>query len=304
MGKDAPVGDESLIADVAPLNSPDGNLDGADVLILMRAILGQVTLPEVETGISIADFNPKSAPVGTLITITGSGFGAGATPQVTLQRQGGGTIPAPVASRDANTIDFTIPTAAATGLLTVTVNGNEETSAVDLTIVASSDFSLTAGPASADVIDGFTTTYAITLNSVTGFSQLAALSVTGLPAGVTAEFSPAQIAAGNTSLLTISAPPGQATGSSALTISATATVDGIALQDDAGVTLNVTAVTTTFMGRAVIDDAEQTPLEGVTITFLGVDGAGNSTGCTGTTTSDAAATLTLPTCRPNAPARS
>ena len=53
-------------------------------------------------------------------------------------------------------------------------------------------------------------------------------------------------------------------------------------------TLDVQAVTTSFMGRAVVDDAQQTPLEGVTVTFLGVDGDGNSTGCAGETTTDAA----------------
>ncbi len=53
-------------------------------------------------------------------------------------------------------------------------------------------------------------------------------------------------------------------------------------------------VSTTFLGRTVVQDPAQDPLAGVTITMLGVDGSGNATGCTGTTKSDAAGNFVIP----------
>lgn len=50
--------------------------------------------------------------------------------------------------------------------------------------------------------------------------------------------------------------------------------------------LQVTAITTSFLGRAVVDDAEQEPIAGVAVKFQGVDDKGNSTGCSGQTVSD------------------
>jgi len=238
----------------------------------------------------ITDFNPKSAPIGTLITITGSNFvpTPGAVPQVTINKQGGGTIAAPVANSSATTIAFTIPTGAASGLLTVTTGGQSVTSTAQLTIVASTSFTLAAAPNTADVIQGQSISYAVTLSSANGFNQLAPLSVTGLPAGVTATFTPPQITAGQTSVLKITAPSNQPTATATLSVSASATVDGIALTRSANLTLNIKPITTSFLGRTVVADPLETPLAGVTIKFLGVDGNGKPTGCSGQTVSDAA----------------
>ncbi len=238
----------------------------------------------------ILGFDPQTAPVGTLITLTGNNLdqGPGARPQITLNKQDGGTIAAPVASSDANRVSFTIPTGAATGPVTVTVAGQSDISGDELTIVASSDFMLAVGPDSANLIQEQTTTFAVTLNSTSGFAQLAALSVSGLPSGINGTFNPAQIGVGQTAIFTLEAPNDQSTGSANLTISAAATVEGIELKESVDVVLNVKPVTTTFMGRTVVDNALQTPLGGVTVTLLGRDGDGNPTGCTGQTISDAA----------------
>ena len=87
-------------------------------------------------------------------------------------------------------------------------------------------FTLTSVPGTADVIRGQSVSYAVTLNSSTGFAQLASLSVSGLPSGVTASFKPQQIAAGQTAVLTVSAPSNQPLATKILTVSASATVNG------------------------------------------------------------------------------
>ena len=243
----------------------------------------------VSLGPAITDFNPKSASVGALISVSGSGFTSGSgVPQVVLTSQNGGTIAAPVAGFTATTINFVVPDGAASGLLTLTVGTQTVTSTATLNIVPSTGFSLTVGPSTASLIQGQKVNFAVTLSSDNGFNQLAALNVTGVPSGVASQFFPPQITAGQTSLLTLSAPATQAVGPATLKITASATVNGIAVSQSATASLNVQPVATSFMGRAGVDDALQTPLAGVKVTLLGQDGMGGKNTCSGETQSDEA----------------
>jgi RHS repeat-associated protein len=267
--------------------------DATSGLVTVQTEGGTATSPipfVVTSGPMIADFNPKSAPVGTLVNVTGTNLAppAGTAAQVILNKQGGGMITAPVSSAAATNLSFVIPTEATTGPITVTIGGQSATSLATLTIVSSSDFGLTVAPAAADLIQGQSVAYTISLSSNSAFNQLADLNVTGLPSGVTASFKPTRITAGQTSVLTLNAPTGQPTGTAALTVFASSNVDGIALTKSANVTLNIRPVTTSFVGRTVVADTLETPLAGVTIKFLGRDGNGNTTGCSAQTVSDAA----------------
>ncbi|HEV2990987.1 MAG TPA: RHS repeat-associated core domain-containing protein [Candidatus Angelobacter sp.] len=235
----------------------------------------------------IRDFNPTSGPAGTLITVNGSNFTGGTNPQVILNQQGGGTIAAPVTSFTNTNLTFVIPPGAASGTFTITSAGSQGISPSALTITASSSFNVTASPNTANVIQGKTGAYAVTLNSGDGFSQLAQLSVSGVPAGVTASFSPTQITASQISTLTVTAPAGQLTGNTVLTITASATIDGIPTNQSTTVNLAVQPVTTSLIGRVLESDTIESPLGGITITLLGVDDTGHATGCAGQTISDA-----------------
>ena len=238
---------------------------------------------------TISDFTPKSGPIGTLVTVTGTNFSQGDIgPQITLNKQGGGTIAAPVSSFTATTVTFVIPAGAATGPLVIEVGSQSATSADALNVVASSTFDLAVVPGSIDVIRGQSGSFALTLNSNNGFTQLSALSISGLPSGVTASFKPQQITAGQGSVLTISVPVDQPLGATPLTLSAKATVDGLELTSSIAATLNVKPVTTSFLGRTVVADTLETPLAGVTITFVGKNSNGNPTNCSSQTVSDAA----------------
>ena len=245
--------------------------------------------------LTITDFSPKSAPIGTLVTATGNGFvpAAGAVPQLSLSRQGGGTLHTLISSVTNTNLTFVIPSGAATGTFSVTVNGSSATSPSPLTITPSSTFTLSAAPPTANVIQGQSAAYAISLSTNNGFDQLAVLSVAGLPSGITGSFNPSQITAGQNSILTVNAPTGQATGPSILTVSAAATIGGVVVTQSSPLTLNVMPVTTSLLGRTVVSDSLETPLAGVTIKMLGLDGNGNTTGCTGTTLSDGAGNFAL-----------
>ena len=238
---------------------------------------------------TISDFTPKSGPIGTLVTVTGTNFSQGGIgPQVTLNKQGGGTIAAPVSSFTATNVTFVIPAGAATGQFVIEVGSQSATSTDALNVVASSTFDLAVVPGSIDVIQGQSGSFALTLNSNNGFTQLSALSVSGLPSGVTASFKPQQITAGQGSVLTISVTAGQPLGATPLTLSAKATVDGIELTSSVAATLNVEPVTTSFLGRTVVADTLETPLAGVTVKFVGKNSNGNPNNCSSETVSDAA----------------
>ncbi|MCA1614544.1 MAG: DUF4214 domain-containing protein [Acidobacteria bacterium] len=258
---------------------------GTEQVALAGGFTIQTSLPP-----QINDFTPKSAAAGTLVSVTGQNFASGGLgPQVSLNKKGGGTIAAPLSGFAADSLTFVIPTGAAPGPLRVTApNGQTATSASQLDIVASSNFNLVTLPSTADVIRGQSVSYTVSLDSTSGFTQLATLGVTGLPAGATATFKPQQITAGQTSILDVTTPAGLAVGAVNLNVTAAATVDGIPLDKSAALTMNVRPVTTSFRGRTVVDDPLETPLAGVTVRMLGRDGDGRTTGCTGQTVSDQA----------------
>ncbi len=277
--------DAILQVQAAPGN-PDCNGDGAVNILDVICVQGTIAA----TTPSITGFSPSTATAGTLVTVQGSHLAAGGVPPgVILAKQGGGTLAAPVTSYSDGSLAFVVPAGAATGLLTVLVPERPTTtSASPLTIRPKSSFTLRASPASLGVIRGQAAAYAVTLDSTDGFAQLADLSVSGLPAGVTASFDPPRLAAGQTSILRVQAAAGAAIGSSPLSISAAATVDGVAENQQAAVSLTVRAVTTSFFGRVVASDAQETPLAGATVELEGTDGSGHSTGCASETLTDAA----------------
>ena len=240
---------------------------------------------------TITSFTPSSASFGTAVSVTGANLAArGATPVVTLSAAGGGTTNAPVTSASAGNLSFIVPTGAATGPITVTVNGQSGSSSASLTIVAASSFTLTAAPSSVTLLPGETTAVSVSLSSSNGFSQLASLAIAGLPSGITATFVPQSITAGGSSLLTLAAPAGQTPTISLLSITAGATVQGIAESQSATVTLTVEgAGSVAFQGRvAVTNPSLDIPLVGVTVRFLGVNYTGASTGCSASTQTDSA----------------
>jgi RHS repeat-associated protein len=261
---------------------------------LLRVRSGVINL-NAAAGPLISDFNPKSAPAGTLVTVTGSNFvpSAGVFPTVTLSQQGGGSVTAPLMSSNTGSLAFAVPTNATTGPVVVAVAGQSATSTTPLTVGASATFSLSALPGTANLTQGQSVSIAVQLSSAGGFTGLAPLAVSGVPTNIAAVFTPPQITAGQTSILMLAAPVGQPLGQASLSITASATTNGVAQSQSAAVQLTVRAPTTSLIGRAVVSNATETSLVGVTVKMLGLDGNGNTTGCSGSGISDAAGNFAL-----------
>jgi hypothetical protein len=244
-------------------------------------------------GPTITSFAPQSGTVGTIVTINGSNFGS--APQVSMPAlTSGSSIALPLQSLSASSVGVVIPSGAATGAITVANAGASASTASPFTVNAANTFSLSASPASANLIQGQSVAYSVQLASTNGFNQLAQLSVSGLPKGINAAFKPSSITVGESSILTLTAPAAQPVAITNISISASATVAGFAENQSAQTGLSVTAPTTTLLGRTVASDALETPLAGVTITTLGADGNGNTTSCNGyNTVSDSAGNFML-----------
>jgi subtilisin family serine protease len=82
---------------------------------------------------------------------------------------------------------------------------------------ATPDFTLSSSPTSQTVVPGQTTSYTVTIAPTGGFTGAVTFSVTGLPTGATASFSP-NPASGTTSTLTVTTSTSTPTGSFALTV--------------------------------------------------------------------------------------
>jgi RHS repeat-associated protein len=242
----------------------------------------------------ISDFNPKSAAPGALVKVTGGNLaGTGLVPSVSLTQQDGGAVTAPVLSANTGSVVFVVPRGAVTSPISLSVAGQTTASASPLTITGDATFTISAAPSPVNVIQGQSAAFAISMTGSNGFNGLAALSLSGLPNGVTANFTPANITVGQTAVATVNVPASQASGPSLLTVTASTVVNGVALSQSASTQLVVQSPTTALIGRTVAANASETPVEGVTVTMLGKDGNGNTTGCVGNAISDPAGNFAL-----------
>ena len=111
--------------------------------------------------------------------------------------------------------------ATAGGPFSVTAQAGGKTGSASVTVTAPppGDFSLSSNPTSRSIRAGTSTTYAITIARTNGFAGAVAFTVSGLPSGASASFSPTSTT-GNTSTLTVQTATG-VRGSFSLTITGT-----------------------------------------------------------------------------------
>jgi subtilase family serine protease len=144
---------------------------------------------------------------GSPVTLTASGMASGMTVRFSSSTL---TSSTPVSA----TISAAASTMAGTSTVTITGTGGgfTRTAPIAVTVVAP-NFTLTQSATSAAVAVGRSISITASAAATGGFKSAIALSVSGLPKGVTAKFAPASIAA-----------PGN--GSSALTVTTAATTPG------------------------------------------------------------------------------
>jgi len=156
-----------------------------------------------------------------------------------------GFSPNPMTGTSVMTI--TVPANTQPGTYPVTVTGTSgaltRSTTVTLTVsrIVPWDYALSLTPASLSLAQGTSRTVSVGISRAQGFTGSVPLATSGLPAGVTASFSP-NPATGASSTLTLTAASGATTGPATVTISGT----GGALGQEATLALGVTPTTSTF----------------------------------------------------------
>ncbi len=137
-----------------------------------------------------------------------------------------GFSPAAVTGSGTSTLSMVISNGAAPGNYPLTVVGTSSnsthTATTTLTIEAT-DFSLLVTPTAQSVTNGSNATCTVTLGAINGFNGIVTLSVTGLPASVSAGFSPAAVTGSGTSTLSMVISNCAAPGDYPLTVIGTST---------------------------------------------------------------------------------
>jgi len=146
------------------------------------------------------------------VTLTVSGLPVGVTAALTR-----GT------TANTESLSFSASATATVGIVNVKVTGTSgditESATIALTVTSVATFSLTATPASVSVAQGGSAASSIAVSSQSGFSSPVAFTVSGLPAGVTAQFS--AVTASGTSTLTFAASSSAASGPATVIVSGT-----------------------------------------------------------------------------------
>lgn len=220
---------------------------------------------------SISDFNPKNGPVGTSVTIVGTNLVSNpGNPAVTFAGPNNTRLPASITTATASQVVTTVPNGAVTGSIQLTTTGGTAQTNSVFKVDSPQDFQLTVSPAAASAVQRGTATQVVTVTSPqTNFTQLASLSVSGLPAGVSPGFNPAQITAGaNSTLSLILAHADLAPGSYSFIISGTAAVEGAILVRTVPATLVVVAAGQTSLAGRVLN-TDQEPIMGATVSLDG-----------------------------------
>ena len=153
---------------------------------------------------------PTSSPFAAMIANTRSVFSANATIGATVAIKGVGFF-------DSNTL--TSGVAPNKIELHPALNVNFNPGAPPPTDY----FTMSANPSGVSVLQGQSTTTALSTQVTSGASQAVGLSVNGLPAGATASFSPSAIHSGQGSTMTISTTPSTPAGTYTINVKGTGT---------------------------------------------------------------------------------
>lgn len=211
---------------VAP---PHGNVAPPGYYMLFA--LNAAGVPSTAAWVRLAPAATNQAPTAVITSPTGNVTvaagqsvtfsGSGTDPDGSIASYAWsfpGGSPASSSSADAGAVTYNTP-GTYTASLRVTDNGGLTSAAATRTITVP-DFSLSASPSSRTILAGATTDFAVSVAGGTGFDGAVALSVSGLPAGTTATFTPPSIAASDTSTLTVATTTATPGGSYPLTVRA------------------------------------------------------------------------------------
>jgi RHS repeat-associated protein len=227
-----------------------GSAVGSGVLVASAEnhTAASVPVSVVPLGPTIAAISPTQGPAQTtVVTISGTDFGA--NPSDNTVSFAGAEVngaparaPAVVLAASSTQLTVRVPAAAVTGAVQVsTALGTALGPVFTVTQEQAVDFS--ASPASVVVYQGASSTLALSLASTgpVDYTGLMQLSVSGLPAGVSARFAPTHLARGQNGTLTLTAAAAAPVTEVPITLTATNVSGGLVAARTATVRVSVQA---------------------------------------------------------------
>jgi subtilisin family serine protease len=234
--------------------------------------------------VAVTPSSASTTPGGTAsysVTVTGvNGF----TGDVSLSlaglsgSQAGWSFDPPVLLGGSGTARLSVTTDASIvpGGYPLTITGSSgataHSAAATLEVQAPPDFGLAASPASQSVVAGGTAAYTVGVSSLNGFTGDVALSLSGLPPGVAATFTPAVVGGAGSSQLTVTTSAAAPAGTYPLTVTGTSG----SLVHSAPVTLVVTP--SGDFGLSVSPSSRTVKRGGSTTWTVGISALGGFTG--------------------------
>jgi RHS repeat-associated protein len=198
--------------------------------------------------VTIQSISPVNGPVGSNVTITGTGF---ATPISSNSVAFYGNAPAVIQSGSSTQLIVKVPEAAQTGGITVTNTANNASSTSSpFTVEREQDYSFTASPAVLKIVQGSNGAANLALGSIgtrayTGLASLSVVDANGLPvslpAGLTLKFEPSTLSAYQTGKLTMTAASDMALGSYTIIVQAKADISGTTWLRTSRITIQIIA---------------------------------------------------------------
>lgn len=215
------------------------------------------------SGMEITGVAPASGEPGSLVEIQGRYFEP--TPSANAVTFFG-NAPATVIEASATRLLVKVPPLAQTGGIALTTPRGTVVSPV-FTVIRQQDFSITASPASQVLPTGGQAVFGLSLSSLglQSFTGLASLKAGGLPSGVTAKFSPQNLALNQPGSLILTAAPDAQIGNATVTVEAAALVSGVMQTRIAQISIDVQQAVgvTGVKGRFVTPEGQ--PIAGVRV---------------------------------------
>ena len=192
-------------------------------LTVVAAAASDFSLSASPSSLSAPQGGSGGSTISTAVT-----SGSAQTVNLSASGQPSGTTvsfsPASVTAGGSSTMTVNVGATTAPGSYTITVTGTgtsaTHTTPVGLTVSAA-DFSIAASPNSLSIALGSSDGSTISTAVTSGAAQTVGLSANGQPAGTTVSFSPASIAAGGSSTMTVDVGASTAPGSYTITVTGT-----------------------------------------------------------------------------------
>ena len=219
----------------------------------------------LSTSASALSVTPTSPGTATVTVTVANSFSGSVGLAVSGMPSGVTAAFSPAATTSTSKVTFTATASAHSGTFPLTVTGTSgslsSTTAITLTVVVPG-FSLSSSAGSLTVPRGGNSTSTISVAGQNGFSASVGLSVSGMPSGVTAGFSPASTT--SKSVLTFNANSAAAAGTYTVTVAGVS--GGIASSTTIGLTITAPNFSLSFASTALGLPRGSTAAAAVTIT--------------------------------------